>query len=184
MGRSLKALLPVMFIGIIKKYDRTGPLFQGRFKSEVVETDEYLMAVLRYIHRNPMKAGIVSRLVDYVWSSYCEYIGLHNTHYVDKDFVLKLFHEKRKKAVSEFKAFNEIANDDQCLDISDRKRISDEKAIQMIKKEFSVSSAKDVGNFEPEKIDRCIRSLLNEGLSVRQISRVTGISRYFIFKKN
>lgn len=163
-----------------QKYDRTGPLFQGRFMSEAVETDEYLMAVLRYIHQNPIKAGIVSKLENYVWSSYCEYIGLHDTHYLDKNFVLKLFHEKKKKAVTEFKAFNEIENDDKCLDISDRKRISDEKASQMIRKSLSITSPKVIGDFEPEKKGQCIKDLLNSGLSVHQLSRLTGISRYYI----
>jgi hypothetical protein len=79
-----------------------------------------------------------STLEDYIWSSYCEYLGLRDNHYVDKDFVLMMFNEDRNKAVADFKAFNEIPNDKQCLDISKRKRISDEKAIQMIK--ISVSS--------------------------------------------
>jgi transposase-like protein len=88
--------------------------------------------------------------------------------------------EDRNKAIADFKAFNEISNDKQCLDISERKRISDEKAIQMIKKKYSVNSSKDIQNFDLEQRDKCIQYLLNKGLSVRQISRVTGISRYFI----
>src|SRR6056297_2121196 len=95
-----------------KKYDRTGHLFQGRFKSEVVETDEYLKAVLRYIHQNPITAGLVSTPEEFVWSSYREYIGLNDEQYVDKDAILFLFEEDKEKAVSEFQAFNEIESDD------------------------------------------------------------------------
>ena len=57
------------------KYRRCGHLFQDRYKSEAVETDEYFMTVLRYIHRNPVKAGLVKRMSDYKWSSYNEYIS-------------------------------------------------------------------------------------------------------------
>ena len=48
----------------------SGHLFQGRFKSIIVENDLYLLRLSCYIHRNPLKAGIVDRLSDYPWSSY------------------------------------------------------------------------------------------------------------------
>ena len=55
------------------KHRRSGHLFQGRFKNFLVENDEYLMLLSCYIHRNPLRAGIVERLVDYPWSSYPMY---------------------------------------------------------------------------------------------------------------
>ena len=55
------------------KHKRNGHLFQGRFKNFLVENDEYLMLLSCYIHRNPLRAGIVRRLVDYPWSSYPRY---------------------------------------------------------------------------------------------------------------
>ena len=55
------------------KHKRNGHLFQGRFKNFLVENDEYLMLLSCYIHRNPLRAGIVRRLVDYPWSSYPVY---------------------------------------------------------------------------------------------------------------
>lgn len=55
------------------RHCRSGHLFQGRFKSLVVENDAYLMQLSCYIHRNPIRAGIVNRLVDYRWSSYKAY---------------------------------------------------------------------------------------------------------------
>jgi len=55
------------------RHGRSGHLFQGRFKSIIVENDAYLMRLSCYIHRNPLRAGIVARLVDYPWSSYKAY---------------------------------------------------------------------------------------------------------------
>jgi len=55
------------------RHHRSGHLFQGRFKSIIVENDAYLMRLSCYIHRNPLRAGIVSRLSDYPWSSYKTY---------------------------------------------------------------------------------------------------------------
>ncbi|WP_198543854.1 transposase [Petroclostridium xylanilyticum] len=57
------------------KYERYGHLFQDRYKSEKVEDDKYLLTVLRYIHQNPIKAGIVEEAIKYKWSSYIEYIS-------------------------------------------------------------------------------------------------------------
>lgn len=49
---------------------RQGHLFQGRFKSILVQDDAYLMQLSCYIHRNPLRAGLIKRLADYKWSSY------------------------------------------------------------------------------------------------------------------
>jgi putative transposase len=51
----------------------SGHLFQGRFKSMLVESDAYLLQLSYYIHRNPLRAGMVKRLADYRWSSYKAY---------------------------------------------------------------------------------------------------------------
>jgi REP element-mobilizing transposase RayT len=55
------------------RHSRSGHLFQGRFKSILVQNDAYLLQLSYYIHRNPLRAGIVPRLADYPWSSYRAY---------------------------------------------------------------------------------------------------------------
>ncbi len=57
------------------KYKRVGPLFQGRFKNVLINTDEQLIHTSRYIHLNPLVSGIISKLEDYKWSSYLSYIS-------------------------------------------------------------------------------------------------------------
>ena len=59
------------------KYQRVGHLFQDRFKSEPVENDAYFMTVIRYIHQNPLKAGLCKDISAYKYSSY-------NYHFVNK----------------------------------------------------------------------------------------------------
>ena len=68
------------------KYLRCGHLYQDRFKSEAVEDDPYFAVVLRYIHQNPMKAGICESIGDYKWSSYNEYI--RKSRIIDCDLAL------------------------------------------------------------------------------------------------
>jgi len=55
------------------RHSRSGHLFQGRYKSIIIENDTYLKQLSFYIHRNPVRAGIVKRLADYPWSSYLAY---------------------------------------------------------------------------------------------------------------
>ena len=55
---------------INKTYQRTGTLWEGRYKSTLVDSDNYLFTVMRYIEMNPVRAGMVEHPVDYPWSSY------------------------------------------------------------------------------------------------------------------
>lgn len=57
------------------KYKRTGPLFEGPFKNVLIETDEQLIHVSRYIHLNPLVSNLIKNLNDYLWSSYSSYIN-------------------------------------------------------------------------------------------------------------
>ena len=75
-----------------QRHRRSGPLFQGRFKSFIVEEGHYLKRLVCYIHRNPLRAGIVDRLVDYPWSSYpCLAYGRRCRPWLRSEGVLSLF---------------------------------------------------------------------------------------------
>ncbi len=52
-----------------RRHGRVGHLFQGRYKAFLIEKDRYLLALIRYIHRNPVEAGLARRPQDYAWSS-------------------------------------------------------------------------------------------------------------------
>lgn len=56
------------------KYQRIGHLFQDRFRSEPVETDAYFITLLRYIHQNPVAAGLTNDVLSYEWSSWREFL--------------------------------------------------------------------------------------------------------------
>jgi len=71
---------------------RSGHLFQGRYKSIIVQNDVYLVRLSCYIHRNPLRAGIVDRLADYKWSSYPYYAYKRNPpDWLETDIVLSQF---------------------------------------------------------------------------------------------
>ncbi|SNT06037.1 REP element-mobilizing transposase RayT [Anaerovirgula multivorans] len=162
------------------KYDRFGHLFQERYKSEVVEDEAYLITVLRYIHQNPIKAGITNSVIEYKWSSYHEYIRKQNI--IDCEFILELFATEKQTAKKEFEKYMKEVNEDICLDYEEKHRIADEEIIKLIEEEYGVKK----GSFhllEREKKDRTLKNLKAiKGVTIRQIARVTGVSKYMVEK--
>ncbi len=62
------------------KYNRTGTLWEGRYKATVLDSEHYLLTCSRYIEMNPVRAGIVEHLADYPWSSYhCNVLGIEDS---------------------------------------------------------------------------------------------------------
>lgn len=80
-----------------KKRQRRGHLFQGRYKSILVDADEYFKELSRYIHLNPMRAKMVDKLSSYPWRSYQTFIGkIKAPSWLETDWLLFLFGERRK----------------------------------------------------------------------------------------
>ncbi len=157
-----------------EKYCRSGHLFQDRFSSEPVEDESYLLAVVRYIHNNPQKAGICRR-EDYPWSSWHAYTGKPDL--TSTDFVLGL-----TDGYEGFLSLSESNEEIECLEISDRRRIPDKDALQLMRAELHVQSGTELQNMSKEARDEALRRLKEEGLSVRQIERLTGINRGVVLK--
>ena len=156
------------------KYSRRGHLFQARYKSEAVEMDSYFLTVLRYIHQNPYKAGIVKNIADYPWSSYGEYVG--EPRICDVEFALNMFSTNRVNAVKLFKEFNLVENQDRCLDYDQDARLNDTEASNFIRSISGVQSPTEIQGFKKDKRNEVIKECKAKGLSIRQIERLTGVS--------
>ena len=156
------------------KYGRRGHLFQDRYKSEVVEDDSYFLTVIRYIHQNPLKAGIVKNIADYRWQSYREYMG--EIGICDTDFALKMFSTDRVKAIELFKEFNLVENQDRCLDYDQDVRLNDAEASDFIINISGAQSPIEIQSFDKSKRNEVIKACKEKGLSFRQIERLTGVS--------
>lgn len=89
-----------------RKHKRAGHLFQGRYKAFIVDKENYLLELSRYIHLNPVRAGIVQRPEDYNWSSYRDYIYRGRQDVItDTDDVLYLFSKRHAVAISKYQGF-------------------------------------------------------------------------------
>ena len=90
------------------KRKRSGHLLQGRYKAILVEADEYLAELSRYIHLNPVRAGIVERPEQYQWSSYQSFIGQSKPPaWLKTGFTLGCFAKKESDARRKYKSFVE-----------------------------------------------------------------------------
>ena len=84
---------------------RNGHLFQGRYKANLVDADNYLLELVRYVHLNPVRAGMVSSPADYRWGSHNAYLGNELFPWLCTEFVLSQFHSEANAARKAYSAF-------------------------------------------------------------------------------
>lgn len=156
------------------KYERSGHLFQDRYCSETVDDDAYLLTVIRYIHRNPEKAGI-AKAGDYRWSSYNAYLNPRGE--ADKARILEMIGGPGK-----FEEFMGRAPEGDCLDVHEKPVIRDEAAREWICANYKVASGIQLQQWDRKQRDEALRALKAKGMSVRQLERLTGINRGVIQK--
>ena len=87
---------------------RVGHLFQGRYRSILVEKDAYALELSRYIHLNPVRASLVKHPSEYPWSSYLAYTGIRKDwDWLKTDFILNQFGRDKKKSRNKYRRFVE-----------------------------------------------------------------------------
>jgi len=89
---------------INKKYRRVGHLFQGNFKSVLIENNPQLMWTTSYIHKNPVKSNLVSRSEEYDWSSYKDYAENRDLPITYKNLIIDIF-ESRENIIKQTSTF-------------------------------------------------------------------------------
>lgn len=95
-----------------KRYERTGPLFQGRYKAVLVDTEPYLLHLTRYIHLNPYELGFTgSDLVEYKYSSYGEFLGKRQTQWIHPDEILRFFKTAQKNHLRDLLSYQSFVED-------------------------------------------------------------------------
>jgi REP element-mobilizing transposase RayT len=148
------------------KYDRIGHLFQDRYKSEPVDDDTYFITVLRYILRNPVKAGICENPEAYELSSAKDYYdggGMTDTAFAEEII-----------GQDELLRFLSEPNEDVCMD-DEPSRLTDKTAGKQLCELVGASELKAAAAIVSASPGKYIPELKHTGLSIRQICRLTGI---------
>lgn len=164
-----------------KKYKRVGHLFQDRFKSEAVEQDRYVLALARYIHQNPVKAGKVEKAADYKWSSYNCYSNEDNyfAKMLDTDIILGLFSEDREEAIKKYEKYMNEECDEIFIDLEEEVEIMDEEAARELFQKMLIDQGLENKNKEKVQVpDNLVKKLKEKtNLSARKIAVITGLNK-------
>ena len=181
IGEMMKNITCVYAGEFNKKHGRIGHLFQDRFKSYSVESDNYLFCLIRYIHRNPEKAGLCAT-EKYKWSSYNEIVT--ESKIVDKEFILSLYSDNKIKAVNEFIMQMTGLNDDVLDSAYIEEKITDIQAKKLI--DYLVKT-KQIPEITEENLIEIVNKIKEiKGISNNQILRVLRFdkNKYYYMLKN
>jgi len=175
-----------------RKYNLIGHVFQDRFRSEPIECDNNLLAVVRYIHNNPLKAGMVQNIEDYEWSSYCDYVirSRNDIGMVNTNFILGLLADDHIYALKEFIKFSNELDDTIFLDTKDQAEIETVEEGRICLEEYlmkrvlpGVDINIDTIRAEPQIRNEVIAYLKgNTQLSYRKIAQLLGVGKNLVGK--
>ncbi|NLY44336.1 MAG: transposase [Clostridiaceae bacterium] len=174
-----------------KKYNRVGHVFQDRYRSETIENERQLLAVIRYIHNNPVKAGICKKIQEYKWSSYPFYVqGIkEQKKLLEYEEILSYFSEDKDIAINLFKEFSNQESNDVFMDLKEDKDMLDEKETleyinnYLIKENIPLEYLKQ-REYRRER-DVLVKELIEKSqLSLRKIAEILGINRETVRKIN
>lgn len=160
------------------KYKRIGHVFENRYKSKIVGSDDYILNLLRYIHQNPQKA-LICATEEYKWSSYKEYIHIANI--VDTEEILNMFDEDKYQSIQKFIEFNKkeykMNTSSELLEYEMKTSLTDNELIEFIKKELNIENIQDIQKYSKLNRDKLLNEIKSiEGWTHKQLSRVLGIN--------
>jgi REP element-mobilizing transposase RayT len=171
LGETMKRLCGRYASWFNMKYGRSGHLFQDRYKSEAVESDAYLVTVLRYVYNNPVKAGLCASARDYAWSG-CRLLGGKSglidaarlAGFCDVNVLLSPEPEIEQNGI---------------LDVGGppRRGKTDAAVAKIMLKESNAETASAFQAIEKERQILAVRTMLANGASIRQTARVTGLKK-------
>lgn len=160
-----------------KKYEKVGHLFQNRFLSKNIETREYLLEVVRYIHQNPSKAKIAN-INKYKWSSYQEYI--YNQKIINSKLILSIFGSTKQEAINNFIFFHSYKEErlNDVLEYEMLEKLTDDKLKEKIEKLLKIDDVREIRTYNTEIRNEKLKQLKAiKGVTKVQLSRVLGINK-------
>jgi len=163
-----------------RKYGRSGALIANRYRSEAVESDEYLLTLVRYIHQNPLFAGLSRAADGYRWNSYCDYIKGHSL-LTDTRLVLGMFSLDPEVAAREFAAFHDTLESNDYSYSEEVKKTKEEVRQEFLSALGGIESS-TIAGLPKNQRDAILAVLRDRGFSIRQIERLTGVSRGIVAK--
>jgi len=153
---------------------RTGHLFERRYRAMLVEADRYLLELVRYIHLNPLRAGLAQDVSEYRWSSHRAYLGGPRPEWLEVDLVLSMFGATAGNAFKKYRRFIQLEQPGPVMDLlrrgnaEDGRVLAGDSYVQRITRQEAVEH-------EGRTLEQIIEQMCDrEGVSVAEL---TGMSR-------
>ncbi|MBS3873825.1 MAG: transposase [Firmicutes bacterium] len=155
-----------------------GHVFQDRFRSEIIDEPRYLLAAIRYVHNNPVKAKLVNAPRDYRWSSYQEYVS--ESTIIDKELMVSVLAEYFNGDVSKFIAFHRQHDEHEFLedrvDLELQRLERGQRVLLAFCESYGIENPKEAYR-NPELLATLTHYLIeNSRLSHRQVAELLGVS--------
>ena len=160
-----------------KKYQHFGHLFQDRFKSEPVNDNAYFFTLLRYIHQNPIAAGLCNDVESYEWSSWFEFTAdpRRLSSICAVGAVLKKYPlEELREQVN-----IPLPKTLKMLEYDSRGTVSDEDVRNFLSSNYGIKHPADLALYDKDRRNEILKAAKDFGASIRQLARLTSLG-YFI----
>ncbi|MBP1926363.1 REP element-mobilizing transposase RayT [Sedimentibacter acidaminivorans] len=156
---------------------RYGHVFQDRFRSEAVESDKYLLGALRYIHNNPVKAGLTKNILDYPWSSAKDYSNMYSEIVIDK-YIKEIANLFRNE--NEFLSFHSINDDNLYIDTKEEESENTRNIVNNLIEKFVIEyGIIDQSQTTIDKREELAEKLIKLNIiSYREIAEICNLSFY------
>lgn len=186
IGRVMRVIGSNYVIWFNLKYERTGCLFQDRFRSSPIRNSDQFADTLRYIHQNPILAGLVRSGCRYTFSSFLEYYrDLMQDHrikgwdFISKDFTYSIL--PRENFIKFHDTIQIETNKEIKYEIKPQfRRVSDDRASCIMAKISGCANVSEFQMLDDDLRKHFLRNLLDEQLPIDQLVRITGISRRIV----
>jgi len=123
IARSMRHINGVYTQQFNRRHWCDGQLFRGRYKSILVNGDSYLLQLVRYIHRNPVRAGLATRPEEYIWSSHKGFLSVTKRwDWLYKEFIFSLFSKRKKERMEAYRNFVSREDDEEMTTVLEGKK--------------------------------------------------------------
>jgi putative transposase len=194
LSKGMRQLNGVYTQAYNRRHQKTGHLFQGRYKSILVDEDNYLLELSRYIVLNPVKAGMVKKVDQWKWSSYLATVGQASIpEWLSSDYLLSQFSVQRKTAIRKYQAFvqeglkndpiwsqlnNQVYLGDEAFAQKVQRHIGDQEKDLQIPKLQKRSIAKPLAEYEritPERDEAIVQAYASGAYSYQELGDYFGL---------
>jgi REP element-mobilizing transposase RayT len=136
LSRAMQSLLYRYTYYYNRRYRKVGHLFQGRYKAILCDRDNYLMELIRYLHLNPVRAGMVKDPRRYRWSSHGEYLRGRSDHGIAVEHGLKLWGAQRGQALKAYQRFIgdgiTAGHQEGYYEVKEQRYLGDDKFVEVV----------------------------------------------------